>query len=234
MSGRYLIEVRTGGHLKQRLREIMHDVADEFGVRGTVDPRAVPHISLFGPYDTNNGPEVKHRLTDIFEEFNSVPYRVDGFGSFPDTKVVYANVVPSPELRSLRRSISRQLRPICESYPSYDQDWFYKFHITIAFRDVGEQFNDIRQYVRGQYNPQFDAYATRVSNLDGRSMLWEYDVPRGEVLNPDTATTAEAWQRTEQALERHRSSNDHDDLAPSPNSIERTFSEWTARFVRDW
>jgi 2'-5' RNA ligase len=234
MGGRYLIEVRTGGHLKQRLRDIIYDVADEFGVRGAVDPRPVPHITLFGPYDTNDGPEVKRRLLDTFEDFDAVPYRIDGFGTFPNTKVVYANVIPSPELRTLRRSISRRLRPICEGYPSYDEDWFYEFHITVALRDVGEQFNDVRRYVREGYNPQFDAYATRVSNLDGQSMLWEYDVPRGTVLDPDTATTAEAWQQTEQALDRHRSADDHDDLEPTPNGVGRAFSKWTARLKREW
>ncbi len=234
MGGRYLIEVRTGGHLKRRLRDTIYDVADEFGVRGAVDPRPVPHITLFGPYDTNDGPEVKRRLLDTFEDFDAVPYRIDGFGTFPDTKVIYANVIPSHELRSLRRSISRQLRPICEGYPSYDKDWFYEFHITVAFRDVGEQFDDIRRYVREQYNPQFDAYATRISNLDRRSMLWEYDIPRGTVLDPDMATTAEAWRQTEQALGRHRSPDDHNHLAPSPNGVRRVFFNLITRFRRKW
>ncbi len=233
MGGPYLIEVRTGGDLKRRLRSIIYDVADEFGVRGAVDPRPVPHITLFGPYETNRGSEVKRRLLDTFDGFDVVPYRIDGFDTFPDTKVIYANVVPSPELRSLRRSISRTLRPICEDYPRYDGSYHYDFHITVAFRDVGEQFDDIRRYVRDQYELQVDTYATRVTNLRKRSMLWEYDLPRGVELDPHTATTADSWRATNRTLDTLSSPTDHDDLT-SPCAVERIVSRWKARLSGEW
>src|SRR6056297_1312513 len=108
MSAPYLIEVRTGGELKSRLRSIMYDVAGEFDVRGAVDPRPVPHVTLFGPYNTDRGLDVKKRLYNIYEEYDIVPYRIDGFSRFEDAKVIYANVVPSQELRDLRRDISRK------------------------------------------------------------------------------------------------------------------------------
>ena len=95
MSGPYLIEIRTGGEVKQRLRDIMYDVAEEFGVQGAVDPRPVPHITLFGPYDTDNGQTVKSRLIEIYEDYDAVPYRIEGFDVFRDSNVVYFDVVPS-------------------------------------------------------------------------------------------------------------------------------------------
>jgi 2'-5' RNA ligase len=234
MGGPYLIGVRTGGELKRRLRDVIRDVADEFGVRGAVDPQPVPHVTLFGPYDTDRGSEVKDRLLTVFEEFDIVPYRIDGVGTFPETGVVYARVVPSPELRELRRSVSRKLRPVCEGYPDYDSEYHYEFHVTVAFRDVGSQFEDIRRYVRDQYALRADAYATRITSLRGRSMLWEYDLPRGEVLDPETATTADSWRETERALDQLSSSNDHDELTPSPGRVRRTLGGWKARLSGDW
>lgn len=232
--GRYLIEVRTGGELKQRLREITYDVAEEFEVRGAVDPRPVPHITLFGPYDTDRGYEVKRRLLNVLDQYSVVPYRIDGFDTFPDTKVVYAKVVPSHELRALRRAVSRRLRSVCEGYPSYDTHYWYDFHITIAFRDVGSQFGAIRRYVRDRYELSVDAYATRVTSLDRRSMVYEYDLPRGEVLSADAATTVEAWQATETALNELSSSDDHDHLAPAPGRAKRTLARWKARLSGYW
>jgi len=234
MAGQYFIEIRTGGEVKQRLREIMYDVAEEFGVRGAVDPRPVPHVTLFGPYDTDQGRTVKQRLIESFEDFDAVPYRIDGFDVFQDSKVVYFDVVPSEELRSLRRAISRELRPICYDYPDYDANYFHEFHITLAFKDVGGKLEEILEYARIQYDPQFDCYATRITSLRGRSMMWEYDLPRNKYLSSDEATTAHAWEQTEKALQQHIDYDDHNDLVPSPSGLERASARWKARLTREW
>lgn len=234
MSGPYLIEIRTGGEVKQRLRDIMYDVAEEFGVRGAVDPRPVPHITLFGPYDTDNGQTVKSRLLEIYQDYGAVPYRIDGFDVFRDSNVVYFDVVPSEELRALRRDISRELRPICYDYPDYDANYFHEFHITLAFKDVGGKLDEILEYAQTQYDPQFDCYATRITSLRSRSMMWEYDLPRGEYLRSDEATTAQAWQQTEKALQQHTAYDDHNDLSPSPSSLYRASARWKARLTRGW
>lgn len=73
MSAPYLLEIRTGGELKEYFRNIIYDLEDEFGVTGASQPRAVPHITLFGPYNTNQGGTVKRALLDIFEDFDAVP-----------------------------------------------------------------------------------------------------------------------------------------------------------------
>jgi|APHM01.1.fsa_nt_gi 2''-5'' RNA ligase len=182
MSGRYLNQIRTGGEVKQQLREIMYDVAEQFDVQAAVDPRPVPHITLFGSYDTDQGRTVKQRLIEIFEGFDAVPYRIDGFDVFRDLNVVYFDVISSEELRSLRRAISRELRSICHGYPEHDTNYFHDFHITLAFKDIGGQLDEILEYAQTQYDPQFDCYATRVTSLDGRSIMWEYDIPKGKYL----------------------------------------------------
>jgi len=154
----------------------MYDVAREFDVRGAVDPRPVPHITLFGPYNTDHGLEVKNRLYDIYKEYDIVPYRIDGFSRFKDAKVIYAKVVPSQELRDLRRDISRELRPVTYNCRPYDEDFYYDFHITIAFKDIDRQFEDIWEYVNEKYDPQYEAYAMRVTSIKRRKMMWEYDL----------------------------------------------------------
>lgn len=234
MAGPYLIEIRTGGTMKERLREIMYDVADTFGVRAAVDPRPVPHVTLFGPYDTDHGYTVKNRLTDIFGRFDAVPYRVDGFDTFRDSNVVYFDVVPSEELRALRRNISRELRPICSDYSQYDTNYFYEFHITLAFKDVGDRLDDILEYVRSRYDPQFDCYASRITSLRRRSMMWEWDLPRGEYVTSDDATTAQTWQKTERAIQTHASDDDHENLVASHSRMKRLGSRWKARLARNW
>lgn len=234
MAAPYLIEIRTGGRVKERLREITYDVADRFDVRGAVDPRPVPHITLFGPYNTDAGLDAKRIVQDTLSDYDIVPYRIDGFGRFAETKVIYANVIPSPELRALRRELSRSLRPISYNYPPYDEQYFYDFHITIAFKDVTNEFEDIWTYVNDVYEIQFDTYATRVTGLRRRDMMWEYDLLQDRELRPDEATSAESWQRTSQLLNTRQSPHDHDDLAPKPEALSRFLHSAKAKLLRGW
>lgn len=219
----YLIEIRTGGELKEYFRDIIYELEDEFGVKGAAQPRAVPHITLFGPYNTNQGSTVKRALLDIFEDYDAVPYRVEGFDTFRKNRVIYARVIPSQELRDLRRDIVRRLEPITYNTPSHDSKDWYDFHITLAYKDVGRHFRPILNYLKNRYNPSFDAYATRVTNLGRRSILWEYDLPRGKLMGKNEATTRSSWEATISKLNQLKDPDDHEELAPKPGFIKRLF-----------
>jgi 2'-5' RNA ligase len=234
MAAPYLNEIRTGGEVKQRLREITYDVANEFGVHGAVDPRPVPHVTLFGPYNTDRGREAKRIVKDVLSDYDIVPYRIDGFERFKQNKVIYANVVPSPELRNLRRELSRRLRPISYNYQPYDSDYFYDFHITIAYKDVAHEFDAIWEYVNKQYDIRFDEYATRVTSLRRRDMMWEYDLLQNQELRPNEATSAKSWEQTTKILNEMKSPNDHDKLAPKPNTMTRFAKSGVAKITRRW
>lgn len=234
MAAPYLTEIRPGGDIKRRLRDITHEIADTFGVHGAVDPRPVPHVTLFGPYNTDHGHRAKDIVTDVLSDYDVVPYRIDGFGRFPQNNVIYANVVPSPELRAIRRALSRRLRPISYNYPDHDSAYFYDFHVTLAYKDVGEQFEDIWAYVNTEYELQLDTYATRVTSLSGREMMWEYDLLRGAELRSGEATSAASWERTMDLLSARQSPDDHERLSPTPNAVTRVVKSIIARVRQDW
>lgn len=216
MAAPYLVEIRTGGETKSRLREIIYDVANQFDVRAAAQPRAVPHITLFGPYNTNRGAEVKRKLQETLSKYRSVPYRISGFGRFEDNDVVYLKVIPSSDLRSLRRDIFADLRPLSFNYQPWDSDYFFNYHITVAFKDAAPKIDDIWNYVTRKYDPQIDEYATRVTALRRREMMWEWDIPRGKELRPKEATSRSSWEKTESALKQLKHPNDHDELSPMP------------------
>jgi 2'-5' RNA ligase len=207
MAAPYLLELRLGQPIKDELKEIIRDVADEFGVEGAVRTRPVPHITLFGPYNTDSGHEAKARTRAVLEHYGVVPYRVSGFGHF-DRGTIYAHVEPSTELRNLRRDLARELRPIAYNYPDHDEDDSYDFHSTIAFKDIEDQYDDIWRYVNDRYQPEYEEHATRVTALKNREMMWEWDIPRGEVLSSGEATTKRSWDETMAALERMQSPSD--------------------------
>jgi len=127
--------------------------------------------------------------------------------------VVYADVVPSSELQELRRKLSGRLRPLTYNYPPYDANDEFEFHVPVARGDVSDhQLTQIVDYVADRYDSQFDEYATRITNLDGRDMMWEYDLLQDEVLSHSEATSRESWQRTESLLQERTTDEDHDRL----------------------
>lgn len=224
--GGYLIEVRTGGELKTRLREIIADVEATFDLHGTAGSRPVPHITLYGPYDTSQGHAVKRQLQRTLSGYEVVPYRIDGFDTFLETDVIYANVVPSRRLRALRREIATTLAPLTQPQNQYDDDFYREFHITVANRGVRGQREAILEYLTETYTLQEDAYVERVTSLRRGEMLWEYDLLQQQALSPDEATSRESWERTTALLKERRSSADHDTMAP-PQSGLRKWMEWS-------
>jgi|GEM_PF-2439533 len=212
MTASYLVEIRTGGQTKSELRTLIGDVEAEFAADG---PRShvVPHVPLFGRYETNQGSAVKEALVDILSEFDVVPYTVSGFGAFDDG-TVYADVTPSLELVTLRRQISQALQPVTFGYPSHDSGNSFRFHVPVI---RGERLADadteaVLDSLEERYEPNIDEYATRITDLRGNEMLWEYDLLQDRVLDHEEATSRGSWQRTETLLDERAMASDHQKL----------------------
>jgi 2'-5' RNA ligase len=195
---RYLNEIRLGKR-KQFFRNLIHDVRNQFNIRS--QKRPVPHITLFGPYDTSQGYKAKYRTQRVLSNYAVVPFRIEGFSSFPDTSVVYADVQPSKQLQGLRRELASALVPITYDYRSWDTDDTYEFHITIA-TNLGRKRTNVLTYLRQNYDVDMDVYARRVTALDQREMMWEWDLPRGTELSAQEATSKASWDQTAAELQR--------------------------------
>lgn len=195
---RYLNEIRLGEQ-KEFFRNTIHDVRERFDL--DTQSRPVPHITLFGPYNTSQGYEVKTRTQRILSRYSVVPYRVVGFDSFPDSGTVYADVQPSQELQTLRSELADGLCSVAYDHRPWDANDSYDFHITIA-TNVGDLHSEILRYLRQSYDVDIELYATRVTALDGRKMMWEWDIPRKTALSAREATSSSSWKQTEAALQR--------------------------------
>ena len=182
-------------------RDIIEDVRNQFNLHQ--NKRPVPHITIFGPYDTKQGLEVKQRTQDVLSNYSVVPFTVSGFDSFEDTNVVYADVKPSRELQSLRRELANSLESVIYNQRSWDLRDSYEFHITIA-TNLGDQTSSVLHYVEAEYDVDMQLYATRFPALDRRRMMWEWDLPRGVELSSQEATSKESWQKTMRELDRRK------------------------------
>lgn len=227
----FLIEIRPDQEVKAYLRDIIEDVQSKFDVHGMASGHVVPHLSLFGPFAAEGYGPVLSAVRTASEPHSIVPYRLDGFGHFR-SDTIYVDIATSPALRSLRRSIRDELMPnTTPLYPNRERAQHYQYHMTIAFKDISGQFAEIWDYVTNRYDPDLKTYAHRVTFLNDRRMIKEWDLLTGEYLEPDEATSQQSWQQTMDALNRKESQADHQGLEKPHRGGMREWKRWIYRTV---
>jgi 2'-5' RNA ligase len=165
-------------------------------------------------------------MQDTLSNYRLVPYRVSGFDCFQDAGVVYADVKPSAELRQLRADLVDSLKPVTSDHRPWDFKTRYDYHITIA-TNIQKKQSRVLDYLRSEYELDMALYAKRITALDSREMMWEWDVPRRTELSSEEATSRASWQKTttklnelsSRANNKGSASNDDDDAVSSIKQI---------------
>jgi len=193
----FLVELRMYGYAKEYAKHRVYSVAKKFRVKGVTRKKVVPHVSLYGPGRTNDIAQVISAIKKVGQRYTLVPFKVKGFGYF-DTrpKVIYLDIIPSPELKELRWELSRELRKVSTGQ-SWDRGRHHSFHATIAFHDIDRKFNQIWSYLKSEEQPNIDQHLLRITVIgNGRRIVCEYDLLLKRVLNRRQALSKSWWRRT--------------------------------------
>jgi len=78
----YLIEFRFHGYAKKFLKQTIYEVGKKFRVRGVTKKRVVPHITMFGPFQTNNERKVVSEFLSVCKKHNLISFKLKGFRNF--------------------------------------------------------------------------------------------------------------------------------------------------------
>lgn len=203
----YLIQFRFGrGQARQYIRYLTHDVAKRFEVTGATRSRPVPHVTLFGPFNTRYEAEMVAKVANIATAYRLVPFQVKGFGYFDNikTKVIYLEITPSRKLKKLRWELSKGLRSgMADTYPVHDVQREFHFHATIAFKDIDRKFSEIWNYLmEKKESPSLKQHLLRITILENGKILYEYDLMQRKLLNRKAALSRENWNRTIEIFKR--------------------------------
>jgi hypothetical protein len=204
----FLIEFRLHGYAKEYARDLILDVAQKFKVKGITKNKAVPHITLYGPSETDDINKVISHIIAIGRRYKLVPFKIKGFDYFDKQgKVIYLDITPSIELAKLRRELAQNLCRISTSQ-IWDTKHDYGFHSTVAFKDIDTKFKKIWDYVKSQEQPNINQYLLRITILKrNRTILYEYDLVLGRLLNRQEALSKSLWQKTISKLKLLQGSN---------------------------
>ena len=93
----YLIEFRFHGYAKKYLKQTIYEVSIKFRVQGAAKKKVVPHITMFGPFTTNDERKVVSTLLSVSRKHHLMSFKLKGFSNF-DNRVIFMDIIPSKEL----------------------------------------------------------------------------------------------------------------------------------------
>lgn len=194
----YLIEFRLRGFAKRYAQELIREIARKFRVRGMKDK--VSHITLYGPFTTNNERRMVSEVLNLCRRHNRIYFSIKGVDYFnnPVNKVVYLDIAPSEELKGFRFELASKLRDITSTDSKEDsrnkED--FKFHSTIAFKDIDYKLKQISDHLKNKKHPNIRQTLLRVTILRNGKILNEYDFLQRKLFNRGQALNKKIWQRT--------------------------------------
>ena len=201
----YLIEFRLRGFAKRYSQELIKEIARRFRVRGMKDK--VSHITLYGPFTTNNERRMVSEVLNLCRQYNRVYFSIKGIDYFnnPSNKVVYLDINPSEDLKKFRFELSSKLRGIASTISKEDSrsQEDFKFHSTIAFKDIDNKFKQILDHLNSKRHPNIRQILLRVTIIRNGKILNEYDFIQKRLFNRRQSLNKQIWMRTIQMLKQN-------------------------------
>ena len=179
---RYLIDIRMMGSVKQQIRTLSDHLEEKFRIGNRL---VVPHITLAGPFSTENEEKLIADFTRVCTSQREIPhYELGGYGFFDDSRVVFVTITPDNTLKQFRYQLSRAISPYC-LLRSYDLDSAeeFRFHATLAMKLDWLTFQRIKWYVRRQDCVMYRHHPIRATLLRNAKILCEYDFIQERMLS---------------------------------------------------
>lgn len=219
----YLIEVRISGYARKYSKKLIWDISKKFHVRGVTRKRPVPHLTIAGPFKTNrkNIWNVVKTVENVCKNYDLVSYKMHKFSYLVDSKgkkVIYIDVEPSEELKDLRWELAKRLDKIIDLKP-FQKSRSFKFHVTLAFRDIDQKFKKIWNYLQNKEKPDIESHALRITILYKGKILREYDILQKRMLNRRQALSRKIYSQTIDILKNKDDFREKDNFFEKIKSI---------------
>lgn len=196
----YLIEIRFQGQAKEDVKKLISKIDKRFNLGYFREHRAIPHISLVGPFTTNNEVRLIRDFKKICANQAFSFFKVKGYGFFKDNRVIFIKIKSNAKLDDLRWTLSQRLQSYCSLRP-FDYEEKFHFHATLALDLEKEMYKQIKNYVATLNEPEFKQFVIRVTLLKNSRILREYDFLQCRTLNREQALSKEGWKRSEKLLQ---------------------------------
>jgi 2'-5' RNA ligase len=191
---RYLIDIRLMGSVKHQISNLSNQLREKFNLG---EKLVVPHITLAGPFSTDDEEKLVEDFTRICTAQNRIPkYELGGYGFFDETKVIFVTITPDENLKQFRYRLSQVISSYC-TLREYDLDSAeeFRFHATLAMKLDWLTFQRIKWYFRGQECVVYRHHPIRATLLRNSKILCEYDFIQERMLTRAQALSRATMKR---------------------------------------
>jgi 2'-5' RNA ligase len=182
----YLIEIRFQGKAKAEIKQLIYHLDSKFDLHFFSNKRAIPHVTLAGPLLTRSE---KRLIIDFITTCSATPFcsfKINGYGFFDKTRVVYIHIDPSEKLKTFRRNLAQKIGPY-STLQQWDKEQDFSFHATLAMKLSPQKFGRVKNYVASLAPSKYKYFLFRATLIKNQEILCEYDFLQRRVLNRSEA-----------------------------------------------
>ena len=201
----YFIEFRFQGKAKYEMKKMIYEIDRKFKLKHVRRKRPIPHVTIVAPFYTNNQKQLVRDFKEVCEKYSLIKFKIDGYGHFQNSKVVYINIKPSERLIEFRKDLIKKIRRY-STLKNYDSGDMYKPHATLAMKLDNDQFDKIKNYVLRKKEFSKDYIMVRATLIKGNRILYEYDFLLKRLLNRSEAKSKALYSKT---IDKLRNNNNN-------------------------
>src|SRR3989344_1809614 len=196
----YLIEFRFFGKAKYEIKRLIYEISSRFRIR--LNHRAVPHISLAGPFRTRNQRKLVSDFKSLCSKQSIMEFNRECYDFFENNHVVFINIKSSQDLDDFRWKLSKSLQPYCK-LKSYDYKRNFEYHATLFNRLDQKKFEEVKKYIEKQKKPNYKHCLMRAALIKNQKILYEYDFFLKKLLNRREAKNKFVLNKSYQELKEN-------------------------------
>jgi len=189
----YFIEFRFQGRAKKEMKKLIWEVDKRFKLGHARKHRPVPHITIVPPFKKRDERKLIDDFKEICRKYSMIKFKIEGYGCFPNTKVVYINIKPSREMLNFRKNLLKMLKL---RYPSYSP------HASIALKLSPNKFERVKEYINKKRKLSKNYVMARATLIKGRRILCEYDFTLKKLLGRKEAKSKAIYSKTVKRIKR--------------------------------
>jgi 2'-5' RNA ligase len=133
---RYFVALLPPQSVQDYAAGIIRELTERYHTRTSKSP---PHITLQPPFLwSEDSVRLETELRQFASRQPNMPIHLSGYGAFVP-RVLYINVLPTPELMQLQAKLSRHLEAELEIVDPMSKQRSFTPHLTVASRDLTRQ-----------------------------------------------------------------------------------------------
>lgn len=191
----YFVEFRFQGKAKHEMKRMIYDIDRRFHLKHAKRKRPIPHVTIIAPFYTNKQKQLVSDFNNICKKHPLIKFRINGYGCFDNSKVVYINIRPSKKLIQFRKDLVKHIKRY-STLKDYDNKNNYKPHATLAMKLNDFQFNKVKKYVLSKKGVSKNYSMVRATLIKGNKILYEYDFLLEKLLNRREAKSKILYSKT--------------------------------------